>query len=106
MTLPLALICVGGALVGTSIQGKLLPMAGSVICKLGVTPFVGYLVARTIEADPVETGVALILLATPTAVSSYVLADQMGGDSALAASAVVVNTLVCPLSLALVVASI
>ncbi|MFW6457529.1 MAG: AEC family transporter, partial [Planctomycetota bacterium] len=103
MTLPLALLCVGGALVGTSIQGSLLPVAGSVVCKLAVTPLAGYLVARTIEAGPVETGVALILLATPTAVSSYVLADQMDGDSALAASAVVVNTLVCPLSLSLVV---
>lgn len=102
MTLPLALLCVGGALIGTH-SGQSLPVIGSAVCKLAITPFAGYLIARAIGAGSLETAVALILLATPTAVSSYVMADQMDGDSALAASAVVVTTLLSPLSLALVI---
>lgn len=103
MTLPLALLCVGGALVSTRIQSSLLPVLGSCFWKLGFTPFAGFLVARAIGAGSTETGVALILLATPTAVAGYVLADQMGGDSALAASAVVVSTLLSPISLGLAI---
>ncbi len=104
MTLPLALLCVGGALVSTRIQSSLLPVLGSCLWKLGLAPFAGFLVAHALGAGSTETGVALILLATPTAVASYVLADQMDGDSALAASAVAVSTLLSPISLGIVIA--
>jgi predicted permease len=57
-------------------------------------------------AGTTETGVALILLATSTAVAGYVLADQMDGDSALAANAVAVSTLLSPISLGIVIALI
>jgi hypothetical protein len=50
--------------------------------------------------------VALIMLACPTAVASYVLSEQLGGDSALSAGAVVVSTILSIASLAAVVAII
>ena len=103
MTLPLALLSVGGALVNTHIRGSWLPALASSGIKLAVAPVAGLLMAHAIGAGPTETGVSLILLATPTAVASYVLADQLDGDSALAASAVVFATILSPFSLGLVV---
>ena len=56
----------------------------------------------TVEGSP--SGVALILLACPTAVASYVLADQLDGDAALSAGAIVASTLLSVVSLGVVVA--
>ena len=39
--------------------------------------------------------IALLYLATPCAVTSYVMADQMGADRDLAASAIALSTLLC-----------
>ena len=38
---------------------------------------------------------ALLYLASPCAVTSYVMADQMGADKELAGSAIVLSTLLC-----------
>jgi predicted permease len=43
--------------------------------------------------------ILLILAATPTAVATYVLVDQMDGDRNLAASAIAISTVVSVLSL-------
>jgi hypothetical protein len=103
MTLSLALLSVGGALVTTQVSGSWRAALGSSVLKLALAPLAGFLMARALGAGPTETGVAIILLACPTAVASYVLSDQMGGDSSLAASAVVIATLLSPISLGAVV---
>ena len=54
---------------------------------------VGYLVARWLGLSPIETRVALIYLACPTAAASYVMAQQLGSDDKLASSIIVVSTI-------------
>jgi len=104
--LPLALLCVGGKIAATKLRGNIrLPLLTSAI-KLIVGPVVGYFAAGWLGVGRIETAVALIMLACPTAVASYVLSEQLGGDSALSAGAVVVSTILSIASLAAVVAII
>jgi len=106
MALPLALLAAGGAIASTHLgKGVGLALVAALI-KTGVAPAVGYGVARAIGAGPQETAIAMILLATPTAIVSYVMADQLKGDGPLAAQAIVVSTLLSVFSLAVAVAMI
>jgi malate permease and related proteins len=102
--LPAALIAVGGSLAITPVAGRVLPAALGAAIKVWVAPIVGFLMALALGAGPDETQIALILLACPTAVASYILTKQIGGDEALASSAVVFSTLLSFISLSLVVA--
>ncbi|GAG25216.1 unnamed protein product, partial [marine sediment metagenome] len=104
--LPVALLCIGGVLVSTNIKGRMIHSILAAIIKVGVGPAVGFLVGHLLGADPRETAIALILLACPTAVASYVLADQLGADGTLAAGAVVASTILSIISLSVVVAMI
>ena len=104
--LPLALLCVGGKIAATKLAGQIRLPALAALIKLTVGPIVGYFAAGWLGVDRIETAVALIMLACPTAVASYVLTEQLGGDSALSAGAVVVSTILSLASLAAVVAII
>jgi predicted permease len=102
MALPLALIGLGASLVENGVRGQIgLSVCASVL-KLLIAPVVGFLVGTWIGLTSTEMTVALIFLATPTAINSYILAEQMGGDEALAATAVVICTLLSVVALAVV----
>ncbi len=90
--LPLALLCVGGKIAAAKLAGRIRLPALAAVIKLTVGPVVGYFAAGWLGVDRIETAVALIMLACPTAVASYVLTEQLGGDSALAAGAGRVGT--------------
>ncbi len=89
---PMALLGIGSQLVSISVRGDwsraLLPTA----IKCIICPLLGWSVGSWIGLSGIELQVTLILCAAPTAVSSYVLAEQMDGDADLAASAVVICT--------------
>lgn len=102
MALPLALIGLGASLVESGVRGRVVLSVSASVLKLLCAPLAGYLAGLWIGLSPVEMTVALVFLATPTAVSSYVLAEQMGGDEALAASSVVICTLLSVVALAVV----
>ena len=104
MSLPLALICIGGALEATRLAGNRRRIAATSFFKLAVAPLCGFLLARALGLDAAETQVGLVLLATPTAAASYTMATQLGGDTELAAGSVVLSTLLSVLALAAVVA--
>jgi len=102
--LPVALIAIGGTLAQAKLTGRIGRSALAAVIKVGVAPVVGCLAAMAIGAGPTETAVALILLACPTAVASYVLTDQLDGDAALASGAIVVSTILSIVSLSVVLA--
>lgn len=104
MSLPLALICIGGALAATRLTGNRRRIAAAAGCKLVVLPLCGWLLARGIGLSPAETQVGLVMLATPTAAASYTMATQLGGDGELAAGSVAFSTLLAVFALAAVVA--
>lgn len=103
---PLALLSLGGAVVTYKIHHHAVPGLASSLVKLMATPAIvlglcalsGPLGLGTLGHD--QRLVLLILAATPTAVASYVLAVQLKGDPALAASTIVISTVLSVGSLA------
>ncbi len=102
--LPLALLCVGAALATTPIQGRALSSVLAGVIKVGLAPTAGFFIADLLGAAPHEKAIAMIMLAAPTAVASYIMADQMDGDAPLAAGGIVASTLLSVISLTIVVA--
>jgi predicted permease len=102
MALPLALLCIGGTLMTIPLRGKRTHALLASVLKVGVTPLLGWPLARWIGLGPEETLIALLFLATPTAAASFTLAGKLGGDEALAASSVVMSTALSVVSLSAV----
>ncbi len=103
-TLPVALLCVGGAIASARISGRLLLSSLAAVIKVAVAPIAGYLVARALGMGTMETAVSVIFLASPTAIIAYIMTDQLGGDGELAANAIVISTFLSIISLGLAVA--
>jgi len=93
MALPLALFIIGGSL--KTAPGRRIQLIGlSTIIKLLVLPFIGFLIFRLLDLGPAPTETAVILLASPSATVTYVMASEMGGKPDLAAAAVTISTVV------------
>jgi predicted permease len=99
MALPLALITIGGALASIRLTGSISRAFIASVLKLLAAPAIGYLAAGFLQLPPEQSKIALIYLACPTAALSYVLTNQIGGDDALAASTVVISTILSVFSL-------
>ena len=93
MGTPLALLSIGASLTFASLRYRIVPTSAASLIKVAAGPVVGYLVARWLGLSPMETRVALIFLACPTAAASYVMAQQLGSDDKLAGSIIVVSTI-------------
>lgn len=93
MALPLALLCIGGALYWTRVRGHLRWAGAAAVLKVGVLPAVGLVLAWWLGLSPEHTRIVGILLACPAASASYLLATQMGGDGGLASSIVLISNL-------------
>ncbi len=103
--LPLALMCVGGSLASTSLKGHFsLAIVASVI-KVALGPLLGYAAARLLGIGQTETAIAMIMLACPTAVASYILTEQLNGDTSLAAGSIVISTILSAVALSVVIAT-
>ncbi len=93
MTLPLALICIGG-----SISLKELRLSSStsiitVIVKLLLVPVIMVSVAIPFNFSKMELGIVFLMAAAPTATASYIMVQAMKGNGTLAANIVVLTTL-------------
>lgn len=104
LALPSALLCIGAALHTARVQGSLPTAVAASILKVALLPVIGLLLARWIGLSADLTRIALIFLACPTASASYVLAQQLKGDAALASSIVVVSTVLAVPALVAVLA--
>ncbi len=104
MALPLALLSIGGALVVVKVKGRFTPAMGASLLKVAFCPLIGLFCARLIGLEGESLGVALILLAAPTAAASYIIAQQFEGDERLASGAIVISTVLSILSLSAAVA--
>lgn len=93
LALPLALLGLGGTMVTAGLRGRVVPSLAASVIKTWLAPLVGLGAAVLLGVGGQERTVALIFLACPTAVSSFVFAEQMNGDDKLAAAIVVVSTL-------------
>jgi predicted permease len=91
MALPLALLIIGGSL-KTAPGRRIQLIAFSTAFKLLLLPLTGFLIFRAMGVGPTPAETAVILLASPSATVTYVMASEMGGKPDLAAAAVTIST--------------
>ncbi|WP_422422934.1 AEC family transporter [Pseudomonas sp. GZD-222] len=97
--LPLGLLCVGAAL-GSSAQGLgKRPLLAASLFKFVVLPLTTFGVCRALGLSGQAAIIAILFQALPTASSSYVMARQMGGNAALMANIIALQTLLAALTL-------
>lgn len=93
MTLPLALLCIGGTLSFSEMRSSSMVATIAVAAKLIVTPAIIVYIAYLWGVSKIDLGVLFLMVSAPTAAVSYVMVQAMGGNAKLAANIVVVSTL-------------
>jgi len=106
MVLPMALLALGASLQGTQLTAGLVPAAAGAFVKICCVPLVGFALARLAGLGALETRIALVYLACPTAVVSHIMAQQFGSDGPLAARIILISTLLCGGVLSLALSSV
>lgn len=91
--LPLALISVGAGLDLDRLRREFAGAATTCVLKLGLYPALVYVGLRALGLEGVALQAPVLLAATPTAVVSYVMAQEMQGDEQLAGAMVIGTTL-------------
>ena len=105
MTLPLALL----SLRGESARVSLNRLRGDLVCagmamgtKLLWMPLLAYLLLHSLGVGGLDLQVGVLLSAAPTAMATFIMAQQMKGDAELAGSIVVMTTAMSSLSYTLI----
>jgi malate permease and related proteins len=103
LVLPAALLCVGATIAQTRFSWSLMgySLTASLI-KVGLCPLAGYFAADWFGLADSQRLALMLLLASPTAVSSYILAEQLNGNKELSASIVVSSTIISFISFAVI----
>jgi len=99
LALPVALLAVGGSLDPRGHEIPLTRTATVVGLKVLVMPLVAWLVFSGFGADALTRNAALVMFGSPTAVSTYVYATELGGDAAFASVNVFATTVASIVSL-------
>ncbi|MFP8952482.1 AEC family transporter [Natrialbaceae archaeon A-arb3/5] len=91
--LPIALLCVGASL-QVDLPSLDLSGTGSVVAlKIGCMPILAWLVFSMLSVDAATFTAVVVMFGTPTAVSTFVFATELGGDSEFASLNVFTTTL-------------
>lgn len=93
VTLPLALLSIGGSLTFGSFGEYLKPSVVSSALKLAVLPAAGWLFMTLFGVATLPFKVGLIFFALPTSTAIYVLSSQLNSDTKLASASIVLSTL-------------
>lgn len=92
MTLPLALLSIGGGFSMKRLRGDVRPAALAVTIKLLILPLLTALLMLLLDVSGLDFGIGLLMAGAPTAVATFIMADKMGGDRELAGTIVVLAT--------------
>lgn len=92
---PLALIVLGADFKLDSLKGKFGISLAAAIVKVAVVPAAAVTVAALIGFRGVSLGTIFVLFAGPTAVSSYIMAKNMGSDHEIASHILLISTFLC-----------
>lgn len=102
LSLPLALIAIGGSLNLAKLKGQINLTMLITALKLVVQPLLGWGLLSLFNVTGLAFTVGMIYFALPTSTSAYILSSQLGGDTDLAAAAIVLTTLLSFVSLSVV----
>ncbi|AHG02960.1 malonate transporter [Halobacterium sp. DL1] len=104
LALPLALLCVGASL-DVDLPAIDYAATGSVVAmKILVMPALAWAVFSALAVDAATFTASIVMLGTPTAVSTFVFAGELGGDTEFASLNVFLTTLASVASLFLLIA--
>jgi predicted permease len=92
MTLPLALICIGGSLYWENFQSHPKDVIWATVCKLLLMPLLGTALAIYLGFKDQELGLIYLMLSSPTAVSSYIMAKKLTAHGTIAAEIIALST--------------
>ncbi|MBW8192598.1 AEC family transporter [Neiella marina] len=92
MTLPLALLCVGGSLSLDRLKGNRSLIIQASAVKLVLLPAFSVVCGALLGFSGMNLGILYLMMATPSATASFVMAQQMNGDADLAADIIAVTT--------------
>lgn len=92
-SLPIGLLAVGAGLEFRAVHTNRSVVATATTLKLAVLPAVTFLLCLALGAEDLARRIAVLLATAPVAASAYVMARQMGGDTAVMAGAITATTL-------------
>lgn len=92
MTLPLALIAIGGAFSLERLRGDLLAALLAAGAKLLWMPLCAALLLYLVGVRGLDLEIGVIIAGTPAATANYIMAQQLNGDAELASSIVMLST--------------
>jgi len=93
MTLPLALLCIGGSINLKELRQSSFVSLITVTMKLVLVPAASVALALPFGFSSIEMGVVFLMAAAPTATASYIMVQAMKGNGVLAANIIVLSTL-------------
>lgn len=99
MATPLALITIGAGFEGRKALAKVKPTIASALIKLVVQPLIFIPIAAWMGFSGEKMIAILIMLASPTTPSCYIMAKNMDNDGVLTASVIVTTTLLAAFTL-------
>ncbi len=99
LTLPLALICIGGTLSVSALRSDSSTALGASLMKMVTLPLIATAAAWLVGFSGPELGLLFLFFASPTAAASFVMVKAMGGNAKLAANIIALTTLLASLSI-------
>jgi len=93
MTLPLALIAIGGSFSLAKLRGDLVRAAFATSIKLFWLPLGTALLLVSLGVSGTDLAIGVLMAGTPAATATYIMAHQLKSDAELAASIVMLSTL-------------
>jgi malonate transporter len=104
MTLPLALLSIGGDLNPTGVRDNLEPALVSAGFKMLALPVIGWGFMRMMGVSGPDMQIGMIYFTLPVSPGTYVLSSQLNSDTRLAATTIVLQTALSVIPLAAVLA--
>lgn len=98
MTLPLALLAIGGAFSMDKLKGDLVQAGLATSIKIVLMPAIAALLLALLGVDGRDLSIGVLMAGTPTATATYIMAHQMKADAELAGSIVMLSTLLSSLT--------
>ncbi len=93
MALPMALLIIGASLSFQKFKPRFFPVLAATCFKLMLLPAIGFMLFKLFSIAPEDYLPGLILLASPSATLTYIMAKEIGGDPDLAVAAISVSTI-------------
>ena len=104
--LPIMLLSIGANIKIREISSAITPIIIATVLKLVIFPVIVFFVAKSMNLSLLETTIAVIFAAVPTAASSYSLAKQFGAETQLMTSIITIQVTLSFITIPIILAFI